>query len=183
MPPSTRRTPKETAGGKGPPLEPRGVGPAGRDEPTGAGQTAQEQDDRTTMSVRLPFMTLSVSRPRQDPAHAPGTGEQAHRGGPGTTGAPGADVGSGERLLFYTGLAALGAVGVLEWPVAAAIAAGTYLAARIRPTPPRTPASPAPALRPASPPGAGAPGGARSAGAARTELPDAPAEVSATPDV
>jgi hypothetical protein len=173
MPPSTRRTPTDRPGGTGPPVEPRG-GSAGRDEPTGAGRASPEQDERTTMSLRLPFMTLSLTRPCHEHAH--GAGEQAHRGRTGTAGAPAAAVGSGERLLFYAGLAALGAVGVIEWPVAAAIAAGTYIAAKTRPPPPLTPTPPPP------PSVSGAPGTVPSAGP-RTEIPDAPVEVGMPPHV
>jgi hypothetical protein len=34
------------------------------------------------------------------------------------------------ELVFYTGLGALGALGLVEWPVAAAIGAGTMIARR-----------------------------------------------------
>lgn len=33
-----------------------------------------------------------------------------------------------KRLLWYGGLAALGVIGVLEWPVLAVVGAGTYVA-------------------------------------------------------
>jgi hypothetical protein len=42
---------------------------------------------------------------------------------PPVTGVPG-------RVLWWGGLATVAAVGVLDWPVAAAIAAGTYVAER-----------------------------------------------------
>lgn len=35
-----------------------------------------------------------------------------------------------ERLLWYGGLAALAALEVIDWPVAAVVAAGTYIARR-----------------------------------------------------
>jgi hypothetical protein len=35
-----------------------------------------------------------------------------------------------ERLAYYAGLGALAALGIIEWPVAAAIGAGTLLARR-----------------------------------------------------
>lgn len=35
-----------------------------------------------------------------------------------------------ERLLWYGGLAALAGFGVIDWPVAAVVAAGTYIARR-----------------------------------------------------
>ena len=167
MPPSTRRTPTDKPGGSGPHVEPNGGESARRDEPRGVEHASREQDEGTTMTLRLPFMTLSLSRPRQDSAHD--AGEQVRRSRPGTGGAPIAGPGSGERLLFYTGVAALGAAGVLEWPVAAAIAVGTYIAAKTRGTPP--------------PPVSGAPGHTRSAAAAPTEVAGARVEVSPPPDV
>jgi hypothetical protein len=35
-----------------------------------------------------------------------------------------------ERVLWYGGLAALAGLGVIDWPVAAVVAAGTYIARR-----------------------------------------------------
>jgi hypothetical protein len=37
-----------------------------------------------------------------------------------------------ERLLYYGGLGVLATVGVLEWPVAAAVGAGVWVAGRAR---------------------------------------------------
>ena len=37
-----------------------------------------------------------------------------------------------ERLLYYGGLGVLATVGVLEWPVAAAVGAGVWVAGRTR---------------------------------------------------
>ncbi|MCW2676189.1 MAG: hypothetical protein JWR70_1229 [Modestobacter sp.] len=165
MPRSTRRTPTDRPGGSDPHVEPHGDEPIVRDEPAGAGPRSRQQDERTTMTLRLPFMTLSVSRPPQDPA--PGAGEPAHRGMPGTAGAQAGRPGSGEQLLFYAGVAALGAAGVLEWPVAAAIAAGTYIATKTRPTPPAA---------------TGATGHTRSGVAAPTEVAGARGEVSTPSD-
>jgi predicted homoserine dehydrogenase-like protein len=41
-----------------------------------------------------------------------------------------ANLPSTERLMYYGGLTALAAIGVLEWPVAAAVGAGVWVAAR-----------------------------------------------------
>jgi hypothetical protein len=166
MPPSTRRTRSDTPRAGAPHDEAHDAGPPGREEPVDVEHTPPEHGERTTMTLRLPFLTLSLTRPHQPPAH--GAGEQARRRRPGTAEAQVADRGSGERLLFYTGVAALGVAGVLEWPVAAAIAAGTYIAAKTRSTPPRP-----------------VPGGSadtRSAGAASTEVAVAPKEVTTSPD-
>ncbi|HEX6871035.1 MAG TPA: hypothetical protein VF163_08055 [Micromonosporaceae bacterium] len=43
-----------------------------------------------------------------------------------------ANLPSTDRLLYYGGLGALVAFGVLEWPVAAAVGAGVWLSARVR---------------------------------------------------
>ncbi|MCU1607222.1 MAG: hypothetical protein JWP46_3687 [Modestobacter sp.] len=165
MPPSTRRTPTDKPAGSEPPVEPRSAASTGRLEPAGDEYASRAEDDRTTMKLRLPFMTLSVTRPRTDPAR--GAGAQAQRGRPGTAGPQVAGSGSGERLLFYTGVAALGAAGVIEWPVAAAIAVGTYIAGKAR----------------AAPPVAGGSGTTRSTGAAPTDATGAaPVQASPPPD-
>jgi hypothetical protein len=36
-----------------------------------------------------------------------------------------------KRLLWFGGLAAVGALGVIDWPVVAAIGAGTYIAEQL----------------------------------------------------
>jgi len=65
----------------------------------------------------MPFLTVTIG-PQPAPPVAPG--------GPGP-------VGTLEKAAFYGGVAALGALGVLEWPVAAAVAAGTWVAQHTRP--------------------------------------------------
>ena len=155
MPPSARRTRTDRTNGGDPHVdEPDAESPSG------------PPSEPTTMTLRLPFMTLSVTRPQQDPAPRPPG--QARRGRAATAGGPGPGSGSGERLLFYTGIAALGAAGVIEWPVAAVIAAGTYIAARSRPSPPR------PAPR--------APGGSRPAGGAPAEVAGTRSQAVTVPD-
>jgi hypothetical protein len=63
MPPSTRRTPTDKPSGSGPHVEPNGGESARRDEPQGMEHASREQDESTTMTLRLPVMTLSLSRP------------------------------------------------------------------------------------------------------------------------
>lgn len=87
------------------------------------------------LTIRLPFLTVSLTRPAGPP-----TPQAAPRSTP-TVELPAS--GRGPRLLFYTGVAALGVAGVVEWPVAAAIAAGTYIASKARSTPTQPP-SPGP---------------------------------------
>jgi hypothetical protein len=143
MPPTARRSSKPPGGAE--PDAPASAAVSSQPAtPPGAGQGSAAPDERATLTLHLPLVTLSLSRPSgaARPEAAP----------PGPATAPGAASGGGQRLLFYAGVAALGVAGVVEWPVAAAIAAGTYIAARSRPTAP----SPAPGPRRAAgrtPPG------------------------------
>lgn len=73
-------------------------------------------DDHGGVEIRLPFLTIT-------------------RGGhPARGGTPEAQTTSGgrpvglEQLAFYGGAAALAAFGVIDWPVAALVAAGVYIA-------------------------------------------------------
>jgi hypothetical protein len=66
-------------------------------------------------TIRVPFLTITLG-PQPLPPAAPVV-EQAGYGG-----------GTLERLAFYGGVVTMGALGVLDWPVAAAIAAGTWVA-------------------------------------------------------
>jgi len=52
-----------------------------------------------------------------------------------------------EKLVFYGGVATMGAIGALEWPVAAAVAAGTWVAQHTAPIVRTTP-EPAPSPQP-----------------------------------
>jgi hypothetical protein len=103
--------------------------------PAPAGPGAGGEKRPGTVTVRLPFLTVSVTRP----GGGPGPAGAKHPAG-GHHGLPGGSVGA-ERLLFYGGVAALGIAGVIEWPVAAAIAVGTHLAGKARTGPPRRPAA------------------------------------------
>ncbi|HYX97295.1 MAG TPA: hypothetical protein VE823_19745 [Geodermatophilus sp.] len=81
--------------------------------------TAGEGEHR--VEIRLPFLTITRG------------GTAARSGPPGTqtTGDAGTRAGL-EKLAFYGGAAALAAFGVIDWPVAALVAAGTYIAQRSR---------------------------------------------------
>lgn len=68
-----------------------------------------------SVSVRLPFVSASVTLP-QLRAQLAGLG---------------AGRGQVENVGFYGGLAALGALGILEWPVALVAAGGTYALSRL----------------------------------------------------
>jgi hypothetical protein len=76
------------------------------------------------VSVRLPVVNARVPMLRLHPPEASAAQTrwvaQAVRANLPTT----------ERMMYYGGLAALAAIGVLEWPVAAAVGAGVWVAAR-----------------------------------------------------
>lgn len=98
--------------------------------------TPAAPSEEQTLTIRLPFLTVSVARPAGHPATTPSQG--APRSTP-TIELPVPGAGSAPRLLYYAGVAALGVAGVVEWPVAAAIAAGTYIASRSRSAPAQPP--------------------------------------------
>jgi len=77
-----------------------------------------------TTTVRLPVFTVAVTR-HAVPASATGSGS-----GTRTAGTPASRAG---KLAFYGGIAALGALEVVEWPVAVALGAGAYVVRRMRP--------------------------------------------------
>jgi len=132
MPGTSRRTPSTKASKKPPTAGQDGPAPAPAEEPspertvaTPPTRTAEPEPDPDTVVVKLPFLTVSLSRPAARPVEASGSAAPAeHVSAAGSSGV--------QRLLFYGGVAALGVVGAVEWPVAAAIAAGTYVASRTR---------------------------------------------------
>ncbi|MEU8171300.1 hypothetical protein AB0C14_00350 [Microbispora hainanensis] len=98
--------------------------------PTGKGMEMKEEH-RPQLDLNLPFMRVQFRAPEM---HLP------HVGMPHISGR---DVGHAmdvartflpppERIMYYGGLGALAALGILEWPVAAAIGAGTMIAQRAR---------------------------------------------------
>ncbi|WP_182902218.1 hypothetical protein [Microbispora sp. H10830] len=98
--------------------------------PPGAGMEMKEEH-RPQLDLNLPFLRLQLRAPEM---HLP------HVGMPHISGR---DVGHAmdvartflpppERIMYYGGLGALAALGILEWPVAAAIGAGTMIAQRAR---------------------------------------------------
>ncbi|GGO09522.1 hypothetical protein [Microbispora bryophytorum] len=98
--------------------------------PTGAGMEMKEEH-RPELNLNLPFLRVQLRAPEM---HLP------HVGMPHISGR---DVGHAvdvartflpppERIMYYGGLGALAALGILEWPVAAAIGAGTMIAQRTR---------------------------------------------------
>lgn len=97
-----------------------GTGPAAHQANGPAGDGAQQ----TSMVVKLPFFTATFTRPA-------GRGQGGH--GPHVP-TPSARA---QRLAFYAGVAALGALEVVEWPVALLVAAGSYVAQKTRPAAPQ----------------------------------------------
>jgi hypothetical protein len=86
------------------------------------GHTAPGARTPMTLTIRLPFFTATFS----GPGSAPPAGAPLAPVVP----APGRSDPGGmlEKMAFYGGIAAAGALGALEWPVAAAVAAGTWVA-------------------------------------------------------
>jgi hypothetical protein len=88
-----------------------------------------------TVTVRLPLVTITVGPLPASPAPA---GAAA-----GAPPAPARDGGTVQKVVFYGGIAAAGALGALEWPVALAVAAGTWVAQHTPPIAGRTAVRPA----------------------------------------
>ncbi|WP_182906947.1 hypothetical protein [Microbispora sp. H13382] len=99
--------------------------------PTPAPPTEMKEGHRPQLDLNLPFLRIQLRAPEM---HMP------HVGMPHISGR---DVGHAvdmartflpppERIMYYGGLGALAALGILEWPVAAAIGAGTLIAQRAR---------------------------------------------------
>ena len=111
MPASGQR---QTVGGTSP-AKPSAAKPSAA-KPSPANPSRAEDEDR--VEIRLPFLTITrgggPDRPGTQPAGEPGS-----RAGL-------------EKLVFYGGAAALAAFGVVDWPVAALVAAGAYLAQKSR---------------------------------------------------
>jgi hypothetical protein len=110
-----------------------------------------------TLSIHLPLVTVTFGPQPVAPVPA-----QPAAPVPAQPPAPSAGNGATlERLAFYGGVAAAGALGALEWPVAIAVATGTWVAQHTLPAP-RRPADSAPpestAVAAASPATVGPPG-------------------------
>jgi hypothetical protein len=86
-----------------------------------AGPTATAAgDDQGGVEIRLPFLTITRG------------GHPARGGAPAAQPTSGGKTAALEQLAFYGGGAALAAFGVIAWPVAALVAAGTYIAQKSR---------------------------------------------------
>ncbi|MBO4273318.1 hypothetical protein [Microbispora triticiradicis] len=90
-----------------------------------------KEEHRPQLDLDLPFMRLQLRAPEM---HLPHVGmphisgrEVGHAMDVARTFLP-----PPERIMYYGGLGALAVLGILEWPVAAAIGAGTMIAQRAR---------------------------------------------------
>ncbi|GAA4191665.1 hypothetical protein AB0C10_36010 [Microbispora amethystogenes] len=90
-----------------------------------------KEEHRPRLDLDLPFMSLQLRAPEM---HLPHVGlphisgrEVGHAMDVARTFLP-----PPERIMYYGGLGALAVLGILEWPVAAAIGAGTMIAQRAR---------------------------------------------------
>jgi hypothetical protein len=80
---------------------------------------SKKEEEEPVMTVKLPLVTLQVRPPHISP-HDMGEAVNSAQ----------ASLPPPERLAYYAGLGALAALGIIEWPVAVAIGAGTMLAKR-----------------------------------------------------
>jgi hypothetical protein len=108
MPPRARTSTTATPPGR---AEPRQPARAEREQPAPA---AAEGRPTRTATIRLPFLTARF----EVPAPPSGVG---WRVGPVTLPSP-------AKTAYYLGLGALAAAEVVDWPVAVALAAGTFVA-------------------------------------------------------
>jgi hypothetical protein len=133
MPP-TRRTTKSTGTTLSPPAATDTPAPltasSDQDRLAAAAKPSPDDAQPSTLTLRLPFLTVSMTRPPAGSDTPADGAAHAGDGGRTPTGSSGL-----ERLVFYGGITALGVAGIVDWPVAAAIAAGTYIASRTRGTP------------------------------------------------
>ncbi|MBL7625787.1 hypothetical protein I7412_01040, partial [Frankia sp. CN6] len=111
----------------------------------GVADAIEREHDVAGASFRLPFLRVSLEMPRRhrplgleratarDVAARAGMAERAGDEGwrIGPVGLP-----SPRKTAYYLGLGALAAIEVVEWPIAAAIAAGTWVAQHTRPEAP-----------------------------------------------
>jgi hypothetical protein len=114
-PPGTAAPPGRRPAGSGP----AGISPAG-DGPAGDGPGRGPVERPPGVTLRFPFLTARFEPTRRMINLPPGL--------PGRVPLP-----SPVQTAYYAGLGALAVTQLVEWPVAAAIAAGTYIAQHTRP--------------------------------------------------
>jgi hypothetical protein len=130
LPPVGVPATEATAGGMDPTAST--ASPAAAPVTASAPSAAEPRHDGTSHRIKtlhLPYVTAIIEVPQVPRPHLPHVRRRdlAEAAGAVTSYLP-----SPGQLLFYGGLGALAALEVLEWPVAAAVAAGTYVARRSR---------------------------------------------------
>jgi len=117
------------------------------------------EHEAVAASIRIPFLRLNVERPHRRrgvltgrPAPLADTGRAGARSNGESSGSDGWRLGpvelpSPSKSAYYLGLGALAALQVVEWPVVAAIAAGTWVAQHTRPEAPAAGGAPWDLLR------------------------------------
>ncbi|WP_156046196.1 hypothetical protein [Herbidospora cretacea] len=91
-----------------------------------AEKTSVAEDEHDDMlRLNLPMVSLQVHQPHMHLPHLrkEEAGHAMRRAAKST---------SAQQVVYYGGLGALAAVGVIEWPIAAAIGVGTLIAARAK---------------------------------------------------
>jgi hypothetical protein len=91
----------------------------------GDGGTRAAARERRTATVRLPGVTAEFHTPEVHMPHLPTPREVGRAAGAATSFLP-----PRERLIWYGGLGTAAVLGVIEWPVAVAVGAGTVIAQR-----------------------------------------------------
>jgi hypothetical protein len=119
--PSRRKAPSKAAQGRAPKAAGGSASPKAADRTLPPRSSAQEGEDQG-LTIRLPMMTVQLHRPHV-PRMIPHDVDEAVDTVQST-------LPPVERLTYYAGLGALAALGIIEWPVAAAIGVGTMLAKR-----------------------------------------------------
>lgn len=97
----------------------------------GAPRGSPQGSPRRSVTVNLPLVTVQMRAPRLPHVRSRGVGH-AVAGARSILPPP-------ERMAYYAGLGALAVFGVIEWPVAAAIGAGTVIVRRSLKSEPTTP--------------------------------------------
>jgi hypothetical protein len=95
-------------------------------QPTPPRPVAAEHHSRTS-TVHLPFVTASFTRTSNGPSWPNPLAALADAGQAVTTAVASVPR---EKAVFYIGVGTLGVLGVVDWPVAAVVAAGAYVASR-----------------------------------------------------
>jgi len=106
------------------------VGTSGGAQP--AVETRAAPGGARTTTIRLPLISATFTRSARADRQQTPSGGRVPAVGATPAGVPGLRGVSLPRVAFYAGAVALGALEVVEWPVALLVVAGTYVADRAR---------------------------------------------------